>query len=190
MSPQPYKPLIIEPKPYSFDLHPDMIKLLADEFNPRQIARSFAKSGGNAEEVFGSYGVALAKRSVELGEEYPDRTYEVLKEMLVRTKGAYKFPLIPQRLLEATYLSTQGILTLPILVNNPSRFTYQLVDCAVSKAIREESGESVAAGMPCRYACLGFCEELYKRLDISVDVAMEASMAKDGYCQFTIKPRT
>lgn len=187
MSPQPYKPKYLEARPYSFDLHVDMVKALAEEFDARSVARSYAKSG-DAAAVFGSYGENFAKKVVELGNEYTDRTNDVLKEILARTKGAYNFPLLPQRSLEIAYLSTQDFVTLPILANNPSEIVFRIADCTIYKAVREESGESKAAEMPCSHACLGLCNGINKGHGISANVAMEASMAKDGYCQFAIKP--
>lgn len=189
MSTQPYQPRFLEPKPYSFDLPAPMLSRLLEEFNPRQLVTAFAEKGGQPEKVFGGYGEALAKKSLELGQEYSDRTFEVLRAMFERTKGAYRFPLLSQRFLEIAYLSTQDFVSLPILANNPSHLQYRVMDCTIYKGLTETCGQSVAGEMHCRHACLSLCRTIHEGLGMAIDVAMEASMAADGYCQFHVTPK-
>ena len=127
------------------------------------------------------------KRTLELGEEYPDRTYEVLKESIDKTGGYYKFTLLPQRFLEIAYLSTQDISILPIVENNAQRLVYRMVDCLTYKTIKERCGEQIANLLVCRHACLGGCESLHRDLEIDAIIQMAASMEKDGYCEFVVR---
>ena len=72
----------------SFELNEEMLNTIEDEFSPEKIASRLADAvagkspeevDGIGEEMFTRYGADLMKRSYELGEEYPDRTYEVIK---------------------------------------------------------------------------------------------------------------
>ena len=95
-----------KPKMLSFELNEDMLALIAQEYNARDIAEKFARevtqkeTAVAVEDVFGKYGTELAQRSLQLGSEYSDRTYEILLETIDHTGGAYKIPLLPQRFLE------------------------------------------------------------------------------------------
>ena len=84
---QPY-PLFAAPRPYSFDLNEDMIKLIREEFGAEGIVSKFAdavkgKAPGEVErigkELFEDYGEKWMKRTMQLGDEYSDRTIEVVK---------------------------------------------------------------------------------------------------------------
>ena len=189
------KELYIAPKPYSFDLNQDMMNMLHEEFKPDKVVAKFAEAIKNksasevaeiGNKIFTEYGREWIKRTLQLGEEYPDRTYEVLKEAVDQT-GTYKFALLPQRFLEVAYLSTQDISTLPIVENNADRLIYKMVDCLTYKTIKEKCGEDVAKLMTCKGACLAACEQLHKDLDIDMMLDMEAEMAKDEYCQFDVR---
>ena len=79
----------IAPRPFSFELSSEMIGLLRCEFAPPNVVEKFAreiagkesrKIDAIAKKVFGAYGENWMRRTLQLGEEYPDRTYEVLKE--------------------------------------------------------------------------------------------------------------
>ena len=84
----PY-PLFVAPRPYSYDLNEDMIKLLRQEFNAESVASKFAEAvSGKAmseaekvgKEIFEDYGQNWMRRTMQLGEEYSDRTIEMIKE--------------------------------------------------------------------------------------------------------------
>ena len=180
----------------SFELSEEMMSLIEKEFDVRQLAKRFAQAiegkkpdeiEGIAEEIFTRYGVDWIRKSLQLGEEYPDRTYEVLREAIDSTGNSLWFPLLPQRFLEIAYLSTQDMEFLPVVENNPRRLVYKINDCKMFQALKEEcSGETVNT-LPCRHACLSACRTLFNDLSYpEVLIEMEASINNDGYCQFVI----
>jgi hypothetical protein len=184
----------IAPRPFSFELSAEMIGLLRQEFAPPAVVDKFAKEIAGkkpgeidaiAQKVFGQYGEAWMKRTLQLGEEYPDRTYEILKEAVDQT-GEMKFPLILQRFIEIAYLGTQQFRLLPIVENWSKRLVYNVKDCYIFKTEVAQCGQEVADTMPCRYACLTACKTALSGLDLDAAVKMEATMVKDGYCQFVL----
>lgn len=185
-----------EKKALSFVLNSDMMQLLRQEFDVENLVSRFAeaiagkgKEGieSKGREIFEEYGRELIRRSLQLGEEYPDRTYEVLKEAIDQTGGYYKFALLPQRFLEIAYLSTHNLSTLPIMENNSRRLVYKMDNCLIYKTVQEKCGEEVAKLLTCKHACLTACEFLHQDLELDADIDMEASMDKDGYCLFSAK---
>jgi len=181
----------------SYELNEEMLGLIAKEFDIAEVVKRFkdAISGKqpeeiekSAEEIFTRYGVDWMRRSLQLGEEYPDRTYQVLREAIDHTGGAYRFPLVLQRFLEIAYLSVHELPLLPIFQNTPKRLIYQVEDCKMFKKIEEECGKDVADTLPCRHACLNACRTLADDLDYpEILIDMEASTNKDGYCRFAFK---
>jgi len=177
----------------TFDLDAGMIRTIGEEFDVESIVGKFAlalegKSGDAqekvAEELFGQYGTQWMKRTLELGEEHTDTTYDTLREAIEKT-GCMYFPLVPQRFVEIAYLSTQSIFTLPIVQNNGEKLTYRLAMCDTFKAVKEKCGEEVANSLPCRHACLRALETLFSDLDLTVAIDMDATMPRDDYCQFS-----
>ncbi len=182
-----------EQKKKTFDLNEGMIKTIGEEFNVKRIVDEFAeaskgKSGKDldqtASEVFGRYGTQLMKRVLELGEKYTDTTYETLKKVIEKT-GTLYFPLVPQRFVEIAYLSTQPIYTLPIVQNNGEKLTYKLAMCDTYRSLKEKCGNEAADLLPCKNACLGALETLFKDLNIDVAIGMDATMPADDFCQFS-----
>jgi len=180
--------------PYSFDLDDHMLRLLREEFDPVKLAETLAvsiggKQGGALEEigerVFSEYGRELMKRSIKLGEEYPDRTYEVLKEAVQQT-GQWFFPLVPQRFLEIAYLATQRFSALPVVENLRRRLVYRIDDCAVFKATGERCGRKAADLMLCSHACLGALNALCQGLNLNASAIMPARMNREGFCEFVL----
>lgn len=185
-----------EPNSYSFELNPKMMELLAEEFNVDKLTTKFAeavsgKSGGDIEAegqaIFGEYGKALIQQAHKLGDEYPDRTYEVLLQAIDKTGGYLRFALVPQRFLEISYLATQSIATLPIVENNSNRLVYKMVDCDIYKGIAEKCSDDVAKMMTCKSACMAMCKTIHKDLDIDANIQMSEEMAKDSSCTFVVK---
>jgi hypothetical protein len=192
----PYQPLVI-PQPYSFELDMDMLGLLRKEFDPPLIVGEFAKSlaeKGNqkidqvAETVFGKYGQDWMRKAIQLGEEYPDRTYEVLKEVAEKTGELY-FPLVLQRFIEIAYLGTQQYRKLDIVENWSERLVYDVKDCYTFKTLKEKCGAEVANRWPCQHACLSALRIVAQELNLGFGVEMEATMVKDGHCQFAMTKR-
>ena len=194
----PY-PLYEAPRPFSFDLNEDMIGLIRQEFSADIIASRFAEAtNGKAtdevarigRELFEEYGESWMKKTMQLGEQYPDRTIEVVMET-VDSKGNQFlfFPHVPQRLVEIAYLSTQQFLTLPIVLSNRNEFVYRVPQCLLFEQIKEKCGAETANLMTCKNACLKALETLRQDLNLSVAIDMAASTAKDGHCQFSMKKR-
>lgn len=189
----PYE-LYIAPRPFSFELDMTMIGLLRSEFDPAIVVDKFAAATNGkkaneidsiAQKVFGQYGTDWMRKTLQLGEEYPDRTYEILKEAVDRT-GEMKFPLILQRFIEIAYLSTQRFRVLPIVENWQKRLVYAVKDCYVFKLEQEKCDKDVTEQLPCRYACLAACGTALKGLGLDASIDMEALMPKDGRCQFAL----
>ena len=191
----PYETFVV-PHPYSFELNMDMIGLVRKEFDPPLIVAEYAKAIGEkgaqkevvAEKIFGKYGADWMRKSVQLGEEYPDRTYEMLKIAADKT-GELVFPLVLQRFVEIAYLGTQQFRKLNIVENWSKRLVYMLKDCYMYKTIQEKCGVEVAKELPCRHACLGAIQTAALELKMDVSGEMEAMMNKNGYCQFAINRR-
>lgn len=178
---------------YSYELNPEMLKLLAEEFDVDKATTQFAEKakGKSGDEIdaegkafFGDYGKKWIRQTIKLGEEYPDRTYEVLKMAIDKTGGHLKFALLPQRFLEIAYLSTQEISVLPIIENNPKRLVYRMANCTTFEKLKEKCGEETANRLPCKHACLTACEVVHQDLDIDAKISMEATIPEDGHCQF------
>ena len=170
-----------------------MVAALGEEFDVETMASDFAeavegKSGDDAsaaaESFFTDYGTRWIRRSHKLGEEYPDRTYEVLLEAIDSTGGYLRFALVPQRFLEIAYLATQDFPHLKIVENNQYRLVYRLNQCKTYQALKESCGDELADSLPCRHACTTACEVLHRDLEVDATVEMQAELPKDGYCQF------
>jgi hypothetical protein len=182
-----------EPKYYSFELNKEMMAALAEEFDVEALASDFAKAvegksgdeaAAEAEIFFADYGTRWIRKSHKLGEEYPDRTYEVLLEAIDATNGYMRFALVPQRFLEIAYLATQDFPHLTVIENNQYRLIYRLTDCKTYRKLKEKLGDDMADSLPCRHACTTACDVLHRDLKVDAKVEMQAEMPKDGYCQF------
>lgn len=192
----PYS-VFVAPIPYSFDLNVDMINLIRQEFNAEGVASKFAEviSGKEKDEVerigkeiFEDYGQNWMKRTIQLGEEYSDRTIEVVQESVDGSGNQFLlFPHVPQRFVEIAYLSTQQFLKLPVTLNNQYELAYRVPQCLLFNAIKEKCGAEVANLMTCRNACLKALETLHQDLELNAVIDMAAATAKDGYCEFYMK---
>jgi len=189
--------LFIAPKPYSFDVNEDMIKLIREEFGAEGIVSKFAEAVKGKEprdvkrigkEIFEDYGEKWMKRTMQLSDEYPDRTIEVVKETVDRSGNQFLFfPHVPQRIIEIAYLSTQQLLKMPITLNNAYELAYRLPQCQLFNTIKEQCGGKIADLMTCQHACLKALETLRKDLELGAVITMVASTAKDGYCEFSLR---
>jgi hypothetical protein len=181
---------------YSFDLNEVMVEILRKEFGAQKVAEDFAKAvagkkGPELEKAgakfFEKYGKDWMKRAIQLGDEYPDRTYEVVKQSVDGKGNVFMFwPLLPQRCLEIAYLGTQDFLTLPMVESHYQRLIYKVVDCATFKNIKAKSGDAAANLMTCKNGCLTACQTMLQGLKLSATLNMDAAMVKDGYCQFRL----
>jgi len=177
---------------YDFDLDQEMIKVLSEEFDPTNFVKALGSSGlkdfEGIRNSFKDYGRNLARRSVEKGEERPDRTYEVMKKAIEKT-GEMKFPLAPQRYVEIAYLSTQPFKRLWVLMNSPKVFAYRLNECSIYQAIKKEQGEEFAQRIVCKSACFAMIDEIFSHFGFDIKSSLEVSMADAGNCQFRIEKK-
>jgi hypothetical protein len=173
-----------------------MLKMIREQFDVDKVTTKFAeavkgKSPSEIEaagkDIFEAYGRDWMKLSHKLGDEYPDRTYEVLLEAVDNTGGYLKFALLPQRFIEIAYLSTQELSILPIIENNHNRLSYRLVDCKTFKTIKDKCGEEIANMLTCKHACLTACKTIHQDLDIDAIISQTATIPENGYCQFEAK---
>ena len=113
-----------EVKPLSFELSEEMLGILRQEFDVEKLIDNFAKAinGKKGKEIadigkkiFSDYGRDLIKRAYQLGDEYPDQTYEVILKAIEDTNGYYKFSLLPQRSIEIAYLGAFDMMKLHII---------------------------------------------------------------------------
>lgn len=193
----PY-PLFVAPRPYSFDLNQDMIDMIKGEYGAEIVAGKLAeavkgKTGAELEKaataLLSDLGKALMQRTIQLAEEYPDRTIEVVKETVDRNGVQFMiFPHLHQRYVEVATLGTQKFLKVAITLNNINALQYRIPQCALYAEISEKLGEKVAKQMTCKAYCLAQLEVIRETID-SVDVVtdMPASTDKDGYCEFSMK---
>ena len=189
----PYS-VFVAPKPYSFDLNEDMVKLIGEEFGSEVVADKLAeavkgKAKGEVEKtasaLFEELGEAWMRRTMQAGEEYSDRTIEVVKESVNRQDNQFMlWPHVPQRFVEIAYLSTQEFLKVPVTLNNQWDLAYRIPQCALFNKIKEKCGDEVANLMTCKNYCLSALGTLRKDLEMDAVVNMTAETAKDGYCDF------
>ncbi len=168
----------------SFELNEEMLSILAEEFAQEELAEKYIQVKDDS--VFVAYGESLARRTLALGEQYPDRTYAVMKAAVQET-GAHRFPLIPQRFVEIAILATQGIYSVPIIENTSRRLAYRVKNCKLFQALKERGTQLDV--LPCKSACVTFLEVLHRNLGIEVDLDLEATSTKEGYCQFVIEKK-
>jgi hypothetical protein len=183
-----------EAKPLSFELNPEMMELLHKEFKVEDVVSRFQEAikgkspddiQRTAQEIFSEYGRRWIRRTLQLGEEYPDRTYEVLLEAIDHTGGYFRFGLLPQRFLEIAYLSIQEFSSLPIVTCNANQLTYRIRECTMYNEIKGRCGGEVAGLMPCKHCCITALRVLHQDLELDARIRMDSSMAEEGHCQFT-----
>ena len=192
----PY-PLFTAPKPYSFDLNQDMVDLIRSEFSADIVSSKLAeaikgKQAGEIENIgsalFEELGESLMRKTIQLGQEYSDRTIEVVMESVDRQGNQFMlFPHLPQRYVEIAYLSTQEFLKVPITLNNLEDLEYRIPQCALFGKIKEKCGDEVANLMTCKNYCLNALETMRKDLKMDLVINMAKSTAKDGYCEFSMR---
>jgi len=192
----PYE-MYVAPKPYSFELNEDMIQLLRNEYNADKVSDALVSALKGkpksdikkiADAFFKEMGTKWMKKTIQMGEEYSDRTIEVIMETVDRKGVQFMvFPLAYQRFLEIAYLSTQEFLKLPLTLNNKDEMSYRVPRCALYGKIMEKCGEDTAKLMTCKNYCWTALETLQKHMGKEVLLGMPASTAKDNFCEFSIK---
>lgn len=184
-----------DPHDFLFDLNEEMIERLRREFDPPIVIEKFSQSingkssdqiSAIAEKLFKAYGLEWMQKTLQLGEAYSDRTYDVLKKAVEQT-GEYFFPHVLQRFIEIAYLSTQKFLKLPIPQNGSNRLIYHVPDCYTFHLIAEKCGSDVAQDLHCRHACIAAASTACNILNLDATIRMEATMAKEKFCRFVIE---
>jgi hypothetical protein len=188
---------VVLPKDWTFDLSEEMVDRIKDEFDPdatveQLAARIEGKPLDEAEAIarafFADYGTRWMGRTLELGEQYADRTYQVLRAAAEKT-GEMAFPFIPERFVEIAYLSTQPIYSLPIVENTRTAFRYKMVFCGTHESLRDRCGGDLAERLPCAEGCLAAAGLAFTAKGFDVDVSQDASLATGEFCQFSVVPR-
>ena len=193
---QPYD-LYIAPEPYSFDLNEDMVSMIREEFNADAVSAMLVEAVGDktgkdakkaAEKLFTETGEKWMRKTIQLGEEYSDRTIEVVLETVDRNGEQFMvFPHVPQRFIEIGYLSTQDFMKVPTTLNNMTDLAYQIPQCALFNKVKEKCGDELANQMTCSNHCLAALDTIKKHLDMDVLIDQQASTATDGHCKFALK---
>lgn len=190
----PY-PLYVPERPYSFDLNQDVVDMIRAEYGPEIVAGKLAEAIKGAADVekaaralFDDLGVALMRKTIQLGEEYSDRTIEVVMESVDRQGNQFLiFPHLPQRYVEIATLATQKFLKVAIVLNNMYTLAYRVPQCALYAEITEQCGEDVAKKMTCTNYCMSALETIRKDLNLDVVNEQTALTGSDGYCEFYMK---
>ena len=91
-----------------------------------------------------------------------------------------------QRFIEIAYLGTQQFRKLPVVENWARRLVYKVTDCYTFNLLKEKCDPEVVALLPCRHACLTAGHTACRELNLEAVINMDATMVKDGYCQFVI----
>jgi hypothetical protein len=177
---------------WTFDLDQEMVDEIQEAFDPATTVADLKtlldgktpdEADALAREYFADYGHRLAERSLALGEEYADRTYETLLAAQERT-GNDGWPFVPQRFMELMFLSSQPIYTLPIVENSAYRFVWKLALCETYQQIEAQLGEEAAERLPCQAGCIAATKQAFNKFGFDVEVTPEARMPDDEYCQF------
>ncbi|MCC7364696.1 MAG: hypothetical protein IT303_10010 [Dehalococcoidia bacterium] len=188
---------VVFPKDWTFDLAEEMVEAIAHEFAPAEVVAELARringkpqaeAVAEAEAYFADHGHRWMGRTIELGEKYRDRTYEVLLAAAEAT-GELAFPHVPERFIEIAYLSTQPLYSLPIVENTRHCFAFKMVFCDTYRALEEQCGDAMAAALPCRKSCLAAVDRAFRDKGFDVEVVQDSSLADGEFCQFTSRRR-
>jgi hypothetical protein len=180
-----------EKKKLSFELNEEMLAMIAREYDAGDLAARFAGAvaekgvAGATKDVLEVYGRQLAERSLQLGDEYSDRTYEVMRAMIDQT-GTYDFPLLPQRFLEIAYLSTQGIFAFPVRINSHELLRFEIIDCKIFQALQEKCSKGDIKDVPCRAACESLIKTVCSHFDCEVNIEADTDPLGKNSCIFDV----
>jgi len=177
---------------YPFDLAEEMVTQLEQEFGPEALGKEMANSfdgepdAAAAKQFFEDFGRRWMTRSIELGEQYPDQTWEKLQETAKRIPQM-RFPFLAERYIEIAYLCTQPIYMLPIVENGAPGLVFKMAFCGYFNAIQETQGEEFANQLHCKGACLEACGKAFEHFEQDVNIGIDSTMPADGVCQFSIR---
>jgi hypothetical protein len=185
---EPTPRIDLRDKGYSFRVSAELLDHIVADFGSEKLLEQIgadmdvaAISASCAE-----HGRILGQRTMELGEQYQDRIYQVIREVASQT-GMGPFPHVVQRFLEVAYLSLLPIKQLRIVQTWAPLLTYAVVDsCAVFDSLKSKLGEEKTREMPCKALCLSLVKSLLDAFELDTQVRTDALMTKDGRCQFTV----
>ena len=174
-------------KGYSFRISAELLDQISADFGAEKLLEQIDADMDVATiiAVCTQHGTNLGQRTLELGERYQDRIYEVIKEVAAQTMMG-PFPHVLQRFLEVAYLSLLPIKQLRIVQTWAPLLTYAVADsCAVYDSLQARLGEEKMRDMPCKALCLSLAKTLLHAFQVQAEVRADALMAKDHRCQFT-----
>jgi len=193
---QPY-PLFVAPKPYSFDLNEDMVQMLKKDFSADIVidglmAAIAGKKGEAevkaAESFFKDMGEKWMRKTIQISDEYPDRTIEMVMETVDRHgKQFLIFPHLHQRYVEVAYLALQDFLKVPITLNSAVELAYRIPRCTVYGKIKEKAGEDFAKKMTCGQLCMAGLATIQKQINVDVITQQLAKTTAEGFCEFSMR---
>ncbi|MFB0559644.1 MAG: hypothetical protein ACETWM_00230 [Candidatus Lokiarchaeia archaeon] len=179
-----------------FDINQKIIDSIYEEFNAEKIIDELVQKtsrlkGAELEDAinkfFIEYGKNLMTKALELGENYQDTTYKVIKR---HAEKVGPFPNVPQRFIEICYLSVLQIEKVAITESNLKKLGYKIENCSIYNTLKEKMGENISNQMPCKHACILLAETLYENMKLETEFSIKALMAKDGYCHFLSEKKT
>lgn len=170
---------------YEYDLDDRLLAGLREEFEPKTFIKSLAKQLATVPEneqvtvylqLLKTYAHDLAKRTIELGNKYKDRTAEVIEEVAAKT--GISFPSLPQRFLEIAMLATRPEDKWKINEASTKRFIFTVNSCTFRQALVEELGHTYS----CHEGCLTLLETIYHELNLEVEVSF--NFIEGSGCRF------
>jgi hypothetical protein len=173
---------------YSFDLDVKMLEELGQSFRVEDLIDRVIRLENISEmcKEFWDYGEKLARKALVLGQDYKDRTYEIIMEVGSQT-GSGLFPHALERFLEIAYLAIQPIEAMDIQINSCFQLTYRLHSCIVFESLSQKTNKSIINELPCQNTCIALCKTLSNDLNLGVAVNADLMMIRDSCCQFSLK---
>lgn len=184
---------------YSYSLSRELMELLDGEFPVPPLMEAYRKVLRESsheqkekidEEIFGTFGLRLALRILELEGKYRDRSAELI--YLVVEQTGHLFCSIQQRLLEIGMLAVMNENKWKYKEVSYKRLAYEVSKCIVYEALKELLGKEVADKVPCRHFCLGFIRGICEGTGIgdSMTIQMPSRISDEtGHCLFDIDYR-
>lgn len=178
-------------------MNEDMVQMVRKDFDPDKVvdALSAAVKGKNKTEAqkageafFKDMGEKWMRKTIQMGDEYSDRTIEMILETVDRQgKQFLIFPHVLQRYVEIAYLATQDFLKVPVTLNNAVELAYRVPKCTLYEKVKGKVGEDFAKLMTCKDYCQSALAVAQKQINIDMLVDQPATTAKEGFCEFSMR---
>lgn len=166
-------------RPVSFELSEEMLKTLTQEYNPTTISikvkERFAEEN-NWDKALAKTGAEWARRVIEMGEQYSDRTSELISQVIEQTND-YQV-LLPQRFIEIAYLSLLDMQLLDVRQNYSKCLAFQIDNCAMRNVLEHELKD-----VHCQALCGEACKTIFAHAKLPADVGIDKS---DFTCKLRI----